>query len=100
MFCPFCRSELYRRDIETWGSFACPKCHKLVRVRRNYAVRILRLGLITPVLLYLLVQISGWFQLHLRFTVFISAGSVGAIDEYVMRFLPAHIEPASPGSLI
>jgi hypothetical protein len=32
--------------------------------------------------------------------VFITAGTIGVIDEYVMRLLPAEIDPAIPGGFI
>lgn len=100
MICPFCQRELVRKEVEMWGSFGCPQCHKLLRVRRNYTVRVLRLALITPVLLYLLAAVSAWLRLHLRIGIFVTAGTIGLIDEYVMRLLPAEIEPAVPGGFI
>jgi len=82
-----------------WGSFACPKCHKLLRVRRNYIVRVFRLALLTAAFCYLIAQISTWFRFHLKLGVFASIGTVAVIDEYVMRLMPAQIEPAMPGSI-
>ena len=83
-----------------WGSFTCPQCHKLLRVRRNYTARILRLALITPILLYLLAAVSAWLRLHLRISIFVSVATIGLIDEFLMRLLPANIEPAVPGGFI
>ena len=98
--CPFCQAQLSREEIEMWGSFTCPSCHKLVRVRRNYTARILRLGLTIPVLFLLLAKLSAWFRLHLRLSLGLSAGAAGALDEYLMRFMPIEIEPAMPGSIV
>jgi hypothetical protein len=86
-----------RKEIEMWDSFPCPECHKLLRVRRNYTIRILRLALITAVLFYLLTEVSDWLKQHLRIGIFVTAGTIGLIDEYVMRLLPAKIEPAAQG---
>ena len=83
-----------------WGSYTFPQCHNLIRVRRNYTVRILRLALITPILLYLLAAVSAWLRLHLRISIFVSVASIGLIDEFLMRLLPAKIEPAVPGGFI
>ena len=80
-----------------WGSFACPYCHKLLRVRRNFTMRILRLVLITGALFYLLTKVSHWVGQHTHITIFVSAATMGVIDEYLMRLLPAKIEPAVPG---
>jgi len=78
-----------------WGSFTCPWCHKMLRIRRNYPIRILRLALIGGALVYLLSQISDWFKLHIPASVLFSFGTISVIDEFVMRLLPAQIEPAS-----
>jgi len=80
-----------------WGSFTCPQCHKMIRIRRNYLIRILRLALIYGVLAYLLTEISNWFRLHAPVSILVFGG-VALIDEFVMRLLPAKIEPA--GGLI
>jgi hypothetical protein len=96
VICPFCQKKLARNEIEMWGSFACPQCHKLLCIRRNFTIRILRLALITGVLIYFLAAISDWLRLHIRVTVFGAAGAVGLVDEYVMRLLPAKIDPAIP----
>jgi hypothetical protein len=69
----------------------------LLRVRRNFTIRILRLVLITAALLYLLAGISDWFRQHIHVSFFVTAGTIGFIDECVMRLLPAKIEPAVPG---
>ncbi len=97
VICPFCQRELLRKEVEMWGSFPCPHCHKLLRIRKNYTIRILRLALITAVLLYLVVEISDWFRQHLGIGIFVTGGTIGLIDEYVMRLLPAKVEPAVPG---
>jgi len=56
----FCQKKFARNQIEMWGSFACPQCHKLLCIRRNFTIRILRLALITGVLFYFLAGLSGW----------------------------------------
>ena len=81
-----------------WGAFACPQCHKWLRVRRNYALRISRLAAITGALCLLLFEISDWFRLHLHVSIAAFA-VVGVIDEYLLRLLPATLEPAAPGGL-
>jgi len=83
-----------------WGSFDCPKCHKLLKVRRNYALRILRLVVITAALFYLLTRISNWFSQHIQASFFISAGTIGFVDEYVLRLFPTTIESAAPGGFV
>jgi hypothetical protein len=83
-----------------WGAFPCPRCHKLLRARRNFTIRILRLALITGALCYFLAGISDWLRHHIPVGVFITAVTIGVIDEYVMRLLPAEIDPAIPGGLI
>jgi hypothetical protein len=90
--CPFCQRELARKEVEMWGSFTCPQCHKMIRIRSNYTVRILRLALIAGVGIFL----TDWFRLHVP-VILVFLG-VGLIDEFVMRLLPAKIEPA--GGLI
>jgi hypothetical protein len=83
-----------------WGSFSCPQCHKLLRVRRNFTIRILRLVLITGGMFYFLGGVSAWLRQHLHFSLFITAGTIGVADEYVMRLFPATIESALPGGFI
>jgi hypothetical protein len=80
-----------------WGSFVCPNCHKLLRIRRNYLIRVLRLVLVSAVVFYLLAKISDWVSQHARIGIFVTAGTIGLIDEYLMRLLPAKIESAAPG---
>ena len=80
-----------------WGPFNCPHCHKLVRVRRNYVMRIIRLVVITAILFCVFVQVSEWVGDHAKLVICISAGTVGMLDEYITRLLPAEIEPAGPG---
>ena len=82
-----------------YGSFNCPGCGRLLRVRRNFPMRILRLALTVPVLMWVLVEISDWFKLHLHLTFAFSAASIGAMDEYVMRLFPVNIEPGASGGL-
>jgi hypothetical protein len=94
---PFCQNKFARNEIEMWDSFACPRCPELLCIRRNFTIRILRLALITGVLIYFLATISDWLRLHIRVTVFLSAATIGLVDEYVMRLLPAKIDPAIPG---
>jgi hypothetical protein len=89
----FCQKKLARNQIEMWASFACPQCHKLLCIRRNFTIRILRLALNTGILINLLAVISDWLRLHIRVTVFLSAATIGLVDEYVMRLLPAKIDP-------
>jgi transposase-like protein len=97
MTCPFCNRELARNEIEMWDSFPCSHCHKLLRVRRNYPVRIFRITLITVVLFFFLTKVSAFAGKYLRISFAISAGMIGLIDEYVMRLLPAKIESAAQG---
>ena len=97
MICPFCDRKLARNEVEMWGSFACPQCHRLLRIRRNFTIRILRLVLITGILIFLAARVSAWLSLHLRVGVIVAGTTIGAIDEYVMRLLPAEIESATPG---
>jgi len=100
MTCPFCRNTLKRDEVEMWESFTCPRCHGLVRVRRNYGARILRLVAITAAIFYLLFYVSSWVRVHRGISLSVNLIAVGTIDEYAMRLLPAKLEPASPGGLI
>ena len=97
MNCPFCDATLTRKEIEQWGSFTCPRCHELLRVRRNYTIRILRLAMIGGLLYFVLSTASVWVRQHFGIGLFISAGMIGLIDESLMRLLPAKIEAAAPG---
>jgi transposase-like protein len=97
MTCPFCHRELARKEIEMWDSFPCSHCHKLLRVRRNYPIRIFRLTLITVVVFYFLTKVSALLRNYLRVGFVITAGTIGIVDEYMMRLLPAKIEPAAQG---
>jgi hypothetical protein len=45
-------------------------------------------------------SVSAWLGLHLRVNIFASTATVGVIDEFVMRLLPAEIESASPGGFV
>lgn len=94
MICPFCNSTLTYKEVEMWGSFTCPRCHKLLRVHRNYGARILRLAAITAVIFYLLLSVSSWIRVHRSITLGVNLVVVGTVDEYLMRFLPAKLEPA------
>jgi hypothetical protein len=60
----------------------------------------LRLALITGALFYFLAGISDWLRHHINVGIFIAAGTIGVIDEYVMRLLPAKIDPAVPGGFV
>lgn len=44
----------------------------------------------------MLAEISDWFRQHIHLGVFVTGGTIGVIDDYVMRLLPAKIEPAVP----
>jgi len=83
-----------------WGSFNCPHCHKLLRVRRNFGLRILRLALIVAAAILLAECISDWVRRHAPIAFSIDITVVGLIEEWILRFLlPTKIEPAAPGSL-
>jgi len=99
MNCPFCLRELTKHDVEMWGSFNCPDCHKLLRVRRNYPLRILRLVLFTAAPMTALWFVSSLAHHHFGISLTVTAATVGAIDEYVMRIFPATIEPGAAGGL-
>jgi hypothetical protein len=60
-------------------------------------MRILRLALITMLLVYLMPLISHWLRQHVPEGIFITAGTIGVLDEYAMRLLPAKVEPAAQG---
>jgi len=62
-------------------------------------MRIVRLAGITAVLFSLLWWASQWTHRHLGTGLIITAGTVGLVDEYLMRLFPAQIEPAGPGGL-
>ena len=89
-----------------WDSFACPQCHKWLRVRRNYGARLARIAAISIVLIIAafwmggrLSQISGK---HINFKIDASliVIVVAVIDEAIMWLLPKRIEPAGQGGLI
>jgi hypothetical protein len=97
--CVFCNQKLFRSEVELSSPFPCPRCRQSLRVRRNYALRILRLGLIAPVMIYLAGHVASTFNIHIQLRIF-SPVEIGVIDEFLMRFLPAKLEPEFPGSLI
>lgn len=72
----------------------------MLRMRRNYTIRVFRLGGITLVVLLGLTYISQWFRLHARFSAMVIGGTVAAVDEYVMRRLPGDLEAAVPGGFL
>jgi hypothetical protein len=86
-----------RKEVEMWGSFACPQCHRLLRVRRNFTIRILRLVVITVALVFLVEPTLHWLREHIGLGIFVTGGTSGVTDEYVMRLLPTRIESATPG---
>jgi hypothetical protein len=99
MNCPFCSRTFEKWEIDLWDAFACPKCHKWVRVRRNYVARIIRLFLfagLTAVALYL-AEMRGQ---RLTRAIEISVIPVAAVLEQAFLYLmPAHIESATPDQL-
>ncbi len=118
MTCPLCNQELLPKEIDLSETFNCPHCHKLLRVKRNFTIRALRLTLITTLLAYLLTKIPhgpstaalGSQALvvasHSRLAVPVfgpvllaAAVIVGLIDGLVIRLLPAKIESADRGTL-
>jgi hypothetical protein len=83
-----------------WDSFACPQCHKWLRVRRNYPARILRLVLYVAVL-FAVSYLIGFRNQRLERAVAITIVPAAALlEELVLRLLPAQIESAAPGGLI
>jgi hypothetical protein len=48
----------------------------------------------------MLAAVSAWLRLHLRISIFVSVATIGLIDEFLMRLLPANIEPAVQGGFI
>ncbi|HXR09697.1 MAG TPA: hypothetical protein VN792_02915, partial [Candidatus Acidoferrales bacterium] len=60
-------------------------------------MRIVRLALITAVFSYGELQMSAWLRLHRDITIGVSIATIGLIDEWVTRLLPATIEPAGQG---
>jgi hypothetical protein len=58
------------------------------------------LVVITTALFYILTRISIWFAQHIQVSLFISAGTIGVVDEYLMRLFPVTIESAAPGGFI
>jgi hypothetical protein len=69
-------------------------------MRRNYAVRILRLVLVVAILT-VAFYLAGFRDQRLERAVIISTLPVAAIEEeLILRLLPTQIEPAAPGGLI
>jgi predicted RNA-binding Zn-ribbon protein involved in translation (DUF1610 family) len=95
--CPFCDRVIGRREMEMWGTFNCPQCGRLLRVRRNYAARILRLVVISLVVWLIAIYLwasYGGLQLGL-----VSLAVIGAIEAVILQLLPIHLEPGAPGGL-
>jgi len=96
MKCCFCGVALRRKDVAMWDSFACPFCHKLLRVRRNYPARIFRLfliGVLTVAVLYLV----GLRGPRLRLAIELAVLPAATISEQLFLYLlPARIESAAP----
>ena len=98
MACPYCQETLTKKELEMWGPFPCPHCRKMVRVRRNYLLRLLRLLIIMATLFFVMIKLSNLVRAHIGMFLTITAGTVAGIHEYIMRLFPATIEPA-PGGL-
>jgi len=62
-------------------------------------MRIVRLASLTVGLAVAAYMISSWLRLHVRLDIVASGATIGSIDEFVLRLLPAHIEAANPGGL-
>jgi predicted RNA-binding Zn-ribbon protein involved in translation (DUF1610 family) len=95
--CPFCDRVVGRREMEMWGTFNCPQCGKLLKVRRNYAARILRLLVIS--LVVSLIAIYLWAEYGGLKLGLVSLTVIGGIEGVILQLLPVHLEPAAPGVL-
>ena len=107
MECPYCSKMLIRSNVAMSNSFACPHCHKWLRVRRNYGARLARIAAIYIALLIVTFWLQGRLSdtsplKHISFRVDASAMLVvvAAIDEAIMWLLPRQIEPAGQSGLI
>jgi len=99
MQCPFCQRPFSKWEIDLWHSFACPKCHKWIRVRRNYPARILRLFLVA-VLTAAALYLAGLREETLERAVVFTVVPVAAVaEEAFLHLLPAKIESAAPDLL-
>jgi uncharacterized paraquat-inducible protein A len=96
--CPFCDRMIGWREMELFGTFNCPQCGRLLRVRRNYAARILRLLLIS--LVVLLIAAYLWTQYGGLRLGLVSLAAIGGIEGVILQFLPTHLEPGIPGVLV
>ena len=72
----------------------------MLRMRRNYTIRVFRLAGITFACYLGLLYISQWFRLHAGSSVMVIGATVAAIDEFVMRRLPGELEAAVPGGFL
>jgi len=89
-----------------WDSFACPSCHKWLRVRRNYGARLARIAAILAVLMGAVIWIRGRLpdtlpikHIDLRIDAAAIGAAVAAVDEGILWLLPKHIEPAGQSGL-
>lgn len=88
--CPFCNRAIKRREMELWGTFNCPQCGKLLRVRRNYAARILRLVFIS--LIVWLTGIYLWAEYDGLKLGLVTLTFIGVVEGVILEFLPIHLE--------
>jgi hypothetical protein len=100
MHCPFGSRSFEKWEMDMWHPFACPKCHKWLRVRRNYTARIMRLFL-TAVLVAAALYLAGLREpIHLGRTVIIAVIPISAaLEQGFLYLLPARIESATAGEL-
>ena|SRR5215831_1014596 len=107
MRCPYCERLLAPNDVEMWDSFPCPRCHKWLRVRRNYGARLARiigvtvgLWILLPILIKHIAAMTPLKHINVGLEFSGIATMVGAIDEAILRYLPKQIEAAGQGGLV
>lgn len=99
MHCPFCTRPFEKWEIDLWHPFACPKCHKWVRARRNYTARIVRLSLVAGLTAFGL-YLAGLREQRLYRAIEITVLPVAAVFEQAfLHLMPARIESATPDEL-
>ncbi len=88
--CPFCDRAIKRREMELWATFNCPQCGKLLRVRRNYVARILRLLFIS--LAAVLIAGYLWAEYDGLKLGLVTLTFIGVVEAAILEFLPLHLE--------
>jgi hypothetical protein len=76
--------------MDLWATFNCPQCGKLLRLRRNYTARLLRLLFIS--LAVWLVGIYIWATYDGLKLGLVTLTFIGVVEGTILEFLPTRLE--------